>query len=64
MPIIKKEFGSTQIRNKDIHCYVVNNHFHPRFDGIMKFYSTTNKEYGFHLKKIVMGETTEMGLDI
>jgi len=27
----------------DIFCYVVNNRFHPRFDSILRFYSTEKK---------------------
>ena len=58
LTIIKKTFG-TSIRKGEISCYVVNNHFHPRFDRILKFYSTKNKDYGFQLIKIVLGDTTE-----
>ncbi len=58
IPIIVKTFGEN-IRKNDIFCYVVNNHFHPRFDKILKYYSTKNKEYGFQLIKIVLGYTLE-----
>ncbi len=47
------------IRDKEIFCYVVNNHFHPRFDRILKYYSTKDKDYGFQLIKIVLGYTSE-----
>jgi hypothetical protein len=44
----------------DIFCYVVNNRFHPRFDGILKFYSVKSKTYGCSLRKVILGETTEI----
>lgn len=56
--VIKNTFGES-IRKEEIFCYVVNNHFHPRFDRIMKFYSTKGKSYGFQLFKIILGYSTE-----
>jgi hypothetical protein len=47
-------------KQADIFCYVVNNRFHPRFDGILKFYRVKPKSYGFCLKKVILGETTEI----
>jgi len=58
LPIIVETFGEN-IRKNDIHCYVVNNHFHPRFNNILKYYSTKDKGYDFQLIKIVLGYTTE-----
>lgn len=53
---IKNAFGSN-IRKEEIFCYVVNNYFHPRFDRILKYYSTKNKPYNFQLIKILLGDT-------
>jgi hypothetical protein len=47
-------------KQADIFCYVVNNRFHPRFDGILKFYRIKPKSYGFCLKKVILGETAEI----
>ena len=58
IPVITETFG-TNIRKEEIFCYVVNNHFHPRFDKILKYYSTENKDYGFQLIKIVLGYTSK-----
>lgn len=57
---IKDTFDVKQIKNADIFCYVANNRFHPRFVGIISFYSIKSKNYGFCLKKIILGETTEI----
>lgn len=45
----------------DFVCYVANNHFHPQFETIMKFYATKGKGYGFNMKQIVLGDTRDMG---
>lgn len=58
LPKIVETFGEN-IRKNDIYCYVVNNHFHPRFENILKYYSTKDKDYGFQLVKIVLGYTAE-----
>lgn len=51
-------FKSFKLPGKaNIICYVANNRYHPRFSGIMKYYVTTGKNYGFELKKITLGET-------
>ena len=60
IPNITETFDVKTIQKADIFCYVVNNYFHPRFDNILRFYKTKNKGYGFVLKKIVLGETTEI----
>ena len=60
IPVIKNTFNTKQIEKDDIFCYVVNNRFHLRFDGIMPFYSTKNKSYGFCFRKVILGETSEI----
>ena len=60
MPCIATMFDVKAIQKKDIYCYVVNNRFHSRFPDILRFYSTKSKNYGFCLKKIVLGETEEV----
>ncbi|AEF87019.1 hypothetical protein TREPR_0813 [Treponema primitia ZAS-2] len=63
MPSITEIFDAAQItklRKVGISCYVVNNYFHPRFDDILRFYSIKTKDYGFYLKKVVLGATTEI----
>ncbi|MEW5980175.1 MAG: hypothetical protein AB1898_30640 [Acidobacteriota bacterium] len=37
-------------------CYVVNNHFHERFDEVLRHYRTP-PDIKFHLKKVVLGYT-------
>ena len=53
-PEIKEKFERVAIE-EPIVCYVVNNHFHEKFDKIMKYYSTSNKCYNFELKKVLLG---------
>lgn len=60
IPDIKNAFNINQNDKSDIFSYVANNRFHPHFDNILPFYSTKNKNYGFQLRKIVMGETTQI----
>ena len=63
MPDVVNVFNSgnlKRLQNSGIFCYVVNNRFHPRFNDILKFYSIKNKNYGFTLKKVILGETTEI----
>jgi hypothetical protein len=54
LPIIKGRLGHAP-KGKDIVCYVVNNHFHNRFDDVIKFYSPKNESYGFRIRKVVLG---------
>jgi len=61
MPCIAETFEVGKIQNEPIFCYVANNRFHPRFNDIQRYYSTDNKNYGFCLKKVVLGETAEIG---
>jgi len=58
VPKIANTFGE-DIRKDEIFCYVVNNHFHKKFNSILKYYSTKNKDYGFRLIKIILGYTTQ-----
>lgn len=46
-----------KINVEKIMCYVANNHFHPKFEEIKRFYNTDNKNYGFQLKQIVLGHS-------
>lgn len=55
-PVLNKTFGK-KIKVSNIICYVANNSYHPRFNSILKYYSTENKGYGFELKRIILGET-------
>lgn len=48
-----------QPKSQDITCYVVNNHFHSRFDDVIEFYSTTKGSYGFRMIKVVLGQYLE-----
>jgi len=58
-PIIAEKLRNTP-KSKDIICYIVNNHFHNRFDDVMKFYSPKNELYGFRIKKVVLGHYKEI----
>ena len=60
IPLLNKELKAKLKQTDDFYCYVVNNHFHPRFNDILEFYNIGKKKYGFILKKIVLGETTEI----
>ena len=46
-------------KEKMIYCYVVNNYFHNRFDGVFKYYSTKQKSYNFKMFKLVLGAIEE-----
>jgi len=58
LPIITSHLGATP-NNKEIVCYVVNNHYHPRFDAVLKYYSTKENTLGFKIKKVTLGYYTE-----
>lgn len=51
----------TQGDEARIVCYVVSNHFHPRFDEVAKYYSTKSRRYGFIIKKVELGHAEELG---
>lgn len=53
-PIIKERLGSDP-NGDDFICYVVNNHFHKRFDDVMKYYRPKNGAWGFEIKKVELG---------
>jgi len=55
-PVLNERFGK-KMKAGNIICYVANNSYHPRFNSILKYYSTENKGYGFELKRIILGET-------
>ncbi len=40
-------------------AYIANNHFHPRFPQILKYYHPDEEQDGFLLKQIVLGHTSE-----
>ncbi len=43
------------VKSKNIVCYVVNNHFHDRFDAVMKFYKPHQNQWEFTIKKVLLG---------
>ncbi|MCD6150392.1 MAG: hypothetical protein J7J70_01890 [Deltaproteobacteria bacterium] len=45
-------------KKRKIVLYVANNCFHPRFDEVAKYYSPSNKNVTFEIKKVVLGHTT------
>ena len=55
--LIKDNLCPAGFEEKPIACYVANNHFHPRFEGILKYYITDSKKFGFSLNMIKLGET-------
>lgn len=59
MPILKKSLGRRP-KTRNIMCYVANNYFHSRFDGILGFYSTAGRSYGFEMVKLTLGHKEEM----
>jgi len=44
-------------KNKYIICYVVNNHFHKRFDKVFECYSPNGSSHGFGIVKVILGYT-------
>jgi len=56
LSILGKGFKE-KIKKDNIVCYVANNHFHPRFNGIKKYYTTDKKGYKFEMKQIILGQT-------
>lgn len=58
IPILKSHLYAIP-NDRDIVCYIVNNYFHPKFDKVMKYYSTKGKTHGFRIKKVVLGHYTE-----
>jgi hypothetical protein len=62
VPILNRKLGVELKKRPDIVCYVVNNRYHPRFDGIARYYQPRKlKGSGFSFKKVVLGMTTELG---
>lgn len=55
-----KKHKFKNLGDKPIVCYVANNHFHPKFDGILQYYKTNEKKYGFELKKVILGHTNNI----
>lgn len=45
-------------RNVPVICYVVNNHFHPRFEGILKYYKDPKRD--IRIKVITLGHVNEV----
>jgi len=43
------------VKSKNIVCYVVNNHFHDRFDAVMKYYKPRQNQWEFTIKKVILG---------
>ena len=43
------------LKSKSIVCYVVNNHFHDRFDKILRFYMPSHHQWEFMIKKVLLG---------
>ncbi len=52
-PLLKKKLGYS--KNKKIICYFVNNHFHPKLDGIFKYYKNKSTKYPFEIKMVTLG---------
>ena len=47
----------TKLKDK-FSCYIANNHFHPKFSAIEKYYFPKKKEFNFEFKKIHLGSTS------
>lgn len=54
MPLLISKLGR-EPANAPFSCYVVNNHFHPRFDAASILYRAKAIEHGFHLVKLMLG---------
>jgi hypothetical protein len=55
--VIKDNLCPDNFETKPIACYVANNHFHPKFEDIRKYYSTNGKKFGFSMNMITLGAT-------
>lgn len=57
-PIVVEKLRRTP-RSDDIVCYVVNNHFHKRFDDVLRYYSPKNELHGFEIIKTLLGHYSD-----
>lgn len=57
LPTLKERIYNSL--KEDITCYVVNNHFHPKFDSIVKYYTNQSLKYHFKIKKVTLGHYVE-----
>ena len=55
--LIKDKYCPADFENKLIACYIANNRFHPRFDGIKKYYRSDHARLGFKIHIITLGAT-------
>jgi hypothetical protein len=55
--LIKDSWTPLDFEQKPIACYVANNHFHDKFEGLMKYYITDPKTFGFKFHMITLGAT-------
>jgi hypothetical protein len=55
--LIKDNKTPPDFEKKPIACYVANNHFHDKFEGIKKYYKADPKKYGFKFYMITLGAT-------
>jgi len=59
--LLEKQFESSpsllpsNFRKKQIKAYVVNNNFHPRFDGVLKYYNPQSQKFPFSILKLALG---------
>lgn len=55
--LINDDFCPPVFVKKPIACYAVNNHFHPRLESILKYYSADKQLFGFSLSLVTLGTT-------
>jgi hypothetical protein len=58
--LIRDDLTPHDFEQKPIACYVANNHFHARFNGIIKYYTSDPTKFGFKFYMITLGATLEL----
>lgn len=56
-PLIKDQYCPANFEKKSIACYVANNRFHLKFNGIKKYYRSDHARFGFKIHMIYLGVT-------
>jgi len=60
-PLLTEKLGRTTDKTPSFTCYVVNNHYHPRFDTASTLYGAKAKIHGFHFVKLTLGHKQNIG---
>jgi len=58
LPVLKENLHQ-KIKTDEICCYVVNNHYHTRFNDILEYYSPNKDFFNFRFIKLTLGHIEE-----